>query len=348
MSIISTNREFVVTIVDLATPTFARHDLLLNQDKLEIIDLTSNAHIINAQDPLYKGTKNYKALGTYYLDPERDVTHRLSLASCAFRKLNNLWFRKHLVTLQTRLKIYNACIPPILCYNLHTTGLTQSLLNRLDALHRRQLRWLLQLPIDTRITTKDLYYATSSAPISCVLLARRYDLLGHILRREDDIPANIAMRNYFDRLPNQRPGRGHPKTTLPSIIHQELQETFRRTNTPRAFKTPDDLTVLSNIAAYDQQLAISRWINFRDQVFTKSAETYKRRQVQSSECRKSTRARDLYAASPNTFVELMAKINKYKITETFAPPNLITPPFQDFRHRKTELQGHLNLTLNNY
>ena len=54
------------------------------------------------------------------------------------------------------------------------------------------------------------------------------------------------------------------------------------------------------MAAYDQQLHISRWTNFRDTVFTKSAETYKNRQVQSSECRKSTRARDLYAASPNT------------------------------------------------
>ena len=102
------------------------------------------------------------------------------------------------------------------------------------------------------------------------------------------------------------------------------------------------------MAAYDQQLHISRWTNFRDTVFTKSAETYKNRQVQSNECRKSTRARDLYAASPNTFAEMMTKMNKYKITDSFAPPNLITPPFQDFRQRQTELPDHLNQTLNNY
>ena len=33
MNIISTNREFVATIVDLATPTFARHDLAPSQPR---------------------------------------------------------------------------------------------------------------------------------------------------------------------------------------------------------------------------------------------------------------------------------------------------------------------------
>ena len=73
MNITSTNREFTTTILELATPTFARHDLDINQEKTEVRDLTSTAHIINDQDPLYKGTKNYKMLGTY-LDPDKMST----------------------------------------------------------------------------------------------------------------------------------------------------------------------------------------------------------------------------------------------------------------------------------
>ena len=296
MNIATDDRDVAVTIIEVADPIFEENDLFLNQDKLDIIDLNSKAHVINAQEPLFKGTKNFKMLGTY-IDPERDIGNRILQAGCAFRKMSKLWFRHHLVTLKTRLKIYNACIPPILCYNLHTAGLTQSLLDRHDAFHRRQLRWILQRPKDQRLTTKDLYYITESAPISCILLTRRYDLLGHILRREADVPANVAMRNYFDRQPGQAQAPGHPKTTLPSVINKEFLTSFKDAAAERAFITQGDLDVLRTKAAFHPTTAIDNWKEVRDTVFAKSAAAYKNRQTRSSIIRTSARARALLDSS---------------------------------------------------
>ena len=71
-------RDVAVTIIEVADPIFGEEDLFLNQDKLDIIDPNSKADVINVQEPLFKGTKNFKMLGTY-IDPERDIINRSRL-----------------------------------------------------------------------------------------------------------------------------------------------------------------------------------------------------------------------------------------------------------------------------
>ena len=67
MSMVTGDRDVAVTIIEVADPIFADNDLFLNPDKLEIDDIHSKAHIIDPQEPLFKGTRNFKLrnLGTY-------------------------------------------------------------------------------------------------------------------------------------------------------------------------------------------------------------------------------------------------------------------------------------------
>ena len=76
---------------------------------------------------------------------ELDIKNNLIKATIAFKKLHSLWFRPHLTREQLRIRIYNAYVPPILRYNLHTTGLTQLQLNILDTYHRKQLRFICRI-----------------------------------------------------------------------------------------------------------------------------------------------------------------------------------------------------------
>ena len=148
------------------------------------------------------------------------------------------------------------------------------------------------------------------------------------------------MRHYFDREPCQQSTPGHPKTTLPSVINKELLHSFKGTAADRAFKTQGDLDVLRTKAAFHPTTAIDDWKTVGDTVFDTTAASYKNRQTQSSIIRTSARTRDLLDKSPSAYVEM----HKYRVTDTYKPANLITPPYQDFGRIRTQP----NVAPNNY
>ena len=55
----------------------------------------------------------------------------------------------------------------------------------------------------------------------------RWKLFGHILRRDPTIPANLAMKFYFEE--KTTGFRGKPRTTLPVILNQDLEELYLKT-----------------------------------------------------------------------------------------------------------------------
>ena len=55
----------------------------------------------------------------------------------------------------------------------------------------------------------------------------RWKLFGHILRRDQSIPANMAMKFYFEE---PKTGyRGKPRTSLPVVLNQDLDNFYQHT-----------------------------------------------------------------------------------------------------------------------
>ena len=55
----------------------------------------------------------------------------------------------------------------------------------------------------------------------------RWKLFGHILRRDQNIPANLSIKFYFE---NNKDGfRGKPRTTLPVVLQQDLERYYTNT-----------------------------------------------------------------------------------------------------------------------
>jgi len=187
---------------------FAPWDLRIHPDKTEHHHLHRRAH-----------NTNHKKLGVN-MNTQIDITNKFIKATAAFKKLYSLWFRAHHVQLSTRIKIYNAYIPPILTYNLHATGLTQRQLNSLDSFHRKQLRIIMRIFHPNKISNKALYRDCSTAPISTMIQEQRLRLFGHILRRPADSPPHRAMEAYFS--PDNKAPRGRCLTNLPSMLNSEF------------------------------------------------------------------------------------------------------------------------------
>ena len=113
-------------------------------------------------------------------------------------------------------------VKPVLMYNSSTWGLTKADWEKTDAFHRKQLKKVLNIKWPTKITNTKLYEITWEEPISITCKRSRWALFGHILRRDENIPANQAMKYYFQ---NEAPGfPGAKRITLPTTLHEDLVE----------------------------------------------------------------------------------------------------------------------------
>ncbi|GFN83051.1 hypothetical protein PoB_000955700 [Plakobranchus ocellatus] len=75
-----------------------------------------------------------------------------------------------------------------------------------------------------------------------LLLEARWRLLGHVLRRDRNIPANKAMPFYFS---DNKRARGRPQTTLPVTLNNDLKKLVA---TKLELTTQTDLDTLRLIA----------------------------------------------------------------------------------------------------
>ena len=105
-------------------------------------------------------------------------------------------------------------------YNCGTWALTQAEGEKLNAFHRKQLRRVIGIHYHTKITNDALYEKSNDKPISETMIKARWKLFGHILRRDINIPANMAMKFYFKEHSNGF--RGQPRTTLPAVLNKDL------------------------------------------------------------------------------------------------------------------------------
>ena len=166
--------------------SMSHYNLKLNRSKTEFTLLNRKTSV----------NLSVKKLGTI-LDPTEDVRQRIELADQAFGTYWRLWLRKEDVPFPTKLRLYNAAIAPILLYNLHTCGLTATLLKSVDTCHRKHLRRMWGVFYPDRISNEMLYIMTLAQPLSATIIDHRWRLFGHILRLPQNTPANVAMRQYF-------------------------------------------------------------------------------------------------------------------------------------------------------
>ena len=127
----------------------------------------------------------------------------------------------------------------VLTYNCGTWALTKTEEEKLDSFHRKQLRKILGIKYPVIITNKSLYQKCNETPLSLQILESRWRLFGHILRRDESIPANKAMQFYFKKSENSYLGR--PLTSLPITLNNDLSKLKNNTLKLRTTKDLENL-----------------------------------------------------------------------------------------------------------
>jgi hypothetical protein len=132
--------------IELLPLHFSEWNLAINKGKTEFVQITSDN---------YYRLQN-KKLGSR-LSTMDDIKYRIIQSNTAFHKMWKLWLSRKNTALSTRIRLYNACILPILSYNMGASAARDTQLEFFNRAHRRHLRHILRIYWPQRISNSILY-----------------------------------------------------------------------------------------------------------------------------------------------------------------------------------------------
>ena len=155
----------------------------------------------------------------------RDIDRRIAQASKAFGTLHKPVFSDKDLLVQTKRKIYQACVLSILLYGSECWTLLCNQRRKLESFHHRCLKAILGISNsqqwEQRITSLEIRQRWGdTASVTQKVTARRLEWLGHLARMPEH---RLPKKCLFGWLPEPRP-RGDPRKRWRDVIKADLQE----------------------------------------------------------------------------------------------------------------------------
>ena len=220
--------------------TLGERNLIVNEDKTEV---TSIKREKKKEQETWRQTKK---LGSLLGDFE-DMKRREQLSNNAMSSVKKIWTKAR-ARVNKKVKLYKTLVKSVLTYNSGTWGLTKAETNTLNRIHRKQLRRI--SPNFWKMKNDDLYQICNEREISRDIAEARWRAFGHMLRLPLDTPCQKAMEWYFEVPPNGKKFRGHNRTTLPIVLHNDIKETNKKHPLEiQQFKSTEDLNYLRRLAS---------------------------------------------------------------------------------------------------
>lgn len=205
----TTSIEVINTIKNTIPPKLTQRELKINEDKTEEFIITKNNN----------EWKDCKLLGSK-LDTAKDIERRKALTINTMKQLKPL-FKNHRMNEKLKLRTFQAYVNSIFLYNSELWTITNKTAHSIDAFHRRQLRYALNIIWPNKISSENLYKRTKMEPWSEVIQRRRLTWLGHLLRLPHETPAQLALN---EAIKPSRKYRGRPPITWLDTIKKDLTE----------------------------------------------------------------------------------------------------------------------------
>ena len=209
-------------ILPQATAILKKWNLFVNEDKTDFthVYLASTGEV-DSDGNLLSGNEAWRksiTLGSV-LCSKADIQRRINLGYAAFNNYKKAWSDK--LPLNKRLILYNALVVSVLMYNSSCWAVPKIFLEKLDVVHRRHLRTILNIKYPGVISNINLYKRCNAEPLSEKVARSRWRMLGHVLRGPVDGPAFSSLIFAINTL--DLPGRrGRPQSNLFSLIVHDL------------------------------------------------------------------------------------------------------------------------------
>ena len=188
---------------------------IMAQDVSTIPTITIGDHILEVVDKFtYLGSTISNNLS---LDAELNV--RIGKAATAMARLTKRVWDNPMLTLNTKMKVYQACVLSTLLYGSEAWTLYAHQERRLNAFHMRNLRRLLSVTWQDRVSNKDVLAQAGMTSMFATLSQRRLRWLGHVCRMEDGrIPKDML---YGELATGTRP-TGRPTLRFKDVCKRDM------------------------------------------------------------------------------------------------------------------------------
>ena len=137
------------------------------------------------------------------------------------RLTRRVWENKKL-TLNTKIRVYQACVLSTLLYSIETCSLYASQERRLNSFHLRCLRRIMGIKWEDRISNSDVLNRAKLSSIHGLLSQRRLRWLGHVYRMDDGrLPKDIL----YGELATGTRSVGRPKLRYKDVCKRDMKST---------------------------------------------------------------------------------------------------------------------------
>ena len=117
---------------------------------------------------------------------------RLSKAQGAFFNLRKIWNTRS-IGRNPRIKMFKTLVRPVLLYGCEAWKLTAAEEKKLDRFQFKCLGWILRIWWPQRIRKDTISQVTDVRKISDEIRRRRWNWIGHVLRKERNDECMVAM-----------------------------------------------------------------------------------------------------------------------------------------------------------
>ena len=169
----------------------AQIGLHINQGKSKVLKInTTITEPVRLDDDLMEEVNSFTYLGSV-VDTQggtdADVRARIGKARAVFLQLKNIWSSKDL-TLQTKIRIFNSNVKPVLLYGLETWRTTVATTKKVETFINSCLRRILRIRWPITINNEDLWQRTNQRPADAEIMMRHWRWIGTL--SESLLPAS--------------------------------------------------------------------------------------------------------------------------------------------------------------
>ena len=180
---------------------------------------------ISIDDEVLEVTDHFTYLGSTVssnLSLDVEIDRRIAKAAAVMSKLNKRVWANGQLTMNTKLKVYQACVLSTLLYGSESWTTYARQENRLESFHLRCLRRILGITWQDKVTIVAVLEQAGSLSMHLMLSQRRLRWLGHVRRMEDGrIPKDVL---YGELAFGRRPA-GRPALCYKDVYKRDLKVT---------------------------------------------------------------------------------------------------------------------------
>ena len=203
-------------VTSLVSPSVSRRLNILCQD-------VSSNPTISIGDYTLEVVEDFTYLGSTIssnLSLDTELNKRIGKAAAALARLGKRVWDNTMLTITTKIKVYQACVLSTLLYGRETWTLYSHQERRLNTFHLRCLRRILGITWQDRVPNKDVLAQAGVPSMFALLSQRRLRWLGHVSRMDDGRIPKVLL--YGELATGTRPTR-RPTLRFKDVCKRDLK-----------------------------------------------------------------------------------------------------------------------------